>query len=128
MSTNKLTQVKIIQRKNDLALVEWNGKYGIPTRSWVANTELSNDTGRSAEVEKPERGIPYGVEFWRIAELKATPVDLDRELKARGIWTVADVRTRPNEVISALKAAYGVDLTSLLLRLEMYESELKTEA
>lgn len=126
---SKTTSVQILQGRNDLALVEWTeDKDRILRRSWVAQRKLLNITGRNAEVENPASGIPYGVEFWRLVEMKASSKDFDRELKNRGIWTTADARTRPNEVLGALVAAYGVDLTALFLALDEYEKALNTEA
>lgn len=122
------TTVQIIRRSNDLVLVQWTGKDDILRRNWVASNEISNEKGRSAEVIDPASGIPEGVEFWRLVTMKANPKDLDRELKVRGIWTAADVRSRPNEVISALMAAYGVDLATLILAVDQYEKDLTTEA
>lgn len=121
-------KVQILQGSNDLVLVQWEDAAGILQRSWVAQNRLQNITGRNAEVENPSSGIPYGVEFWRLAKLNASPKVLDRELKNRGIWTAADVRARPNEVIGALIATYGVDLSALLLALDEYEKALSTEA
>lgn len=121
-------KVQILQGQNDLVLVQWEDKDRILQRTWVEQDKLLNVTGRQAEVDDPSYGIPYGVEFWRLVKLKASPKDLDRELKNRGIWTAADVRTRPNEVIGALIATYGVDLTALLQALDEYEKALSTEA
>lgn len=127
MPSPKLTDVQIIQGNNDLVLVQWTNSNNILQRSWVGRRDLVDEVGRSAKVANPERGYPYGVEFWRIVELKATPKDLDRELKQRGIWTLADLRARPNEVVGALVAAYGVDLATIFQAANTYEKELKKE-
>lgn len=123
MLTNK-TSVQILQVQNDLVLIQWEDADRIPQRTWVRQSHLSNVSGQTAEVEDPRNGFPYGVEFWRLVEMKATSKDFDRELKQRGIWTIADVRARPNEVIGALVATYGVDLSALLQALDKYEKEL----
>lgn len=124
-----LYSVRIIQRKNDLVLVQWEDKHNILRRNWVEQSSLVGESGHSAQVADPARGHPYGVEFWRlIREMRATPKDFDRELKQRGIWTVEDVRLRPQEVVGALIATYGVDLATLQLALDQYERDLTTEA
>lgn len=124
----RLHDVRILQGQNDLVLVEWEDKDRILRRNWVARSKLVNITGRNAQVNNPESGFPYGVEFWRLVDMKASPKDFDRELKTRGIWTTADAQTRPNEVLGALVAAYGVDLTTFFQALVEYEKALQTEA
>ena len=117
--------VQIIRRTANRVLVEWQGENGIPQRSWVDSRELVQESGRSAQVREPNRGIPYGVEFRRIVEMRASSADLERELKARGIWTGDDVRARPNDVVSALMAAYGVDVATVLRAVDQFEKQLK---
>lgn len=125
---SKLTDVQIIQRNNDLALVQWTNHHNILQRSWVAERLLVDVAGHSARVANPEQGLPYGVEFWRmIGEIKISSKDVDRELKQRGIWTLADLRARPNEVVGALVAAHGVDLATIFQAAIRYEKELKKE-
>lgn len=124
----RLHDVRILQGQNDLVLVEWEDKDRILRRNWVARNSLVNITGRNAQVRNPASGLPYGVEFWRLVEMKASPKDLDRELKIRGVWTTADAQTRPNDVLGALVAAYGVDLTTFFKALVEYEKALTTEA
>lgn len=122
------TSVQIIQTHNDLVLIQWTDKDNILRRTWVKELNLLNLQGRRAEVVDPSDGFPYGVEFWRLVKMKATPKDFDRELKTRGIWTVADVRNRPQEVVGALAATYGIDLAALMVALDRYEKDLSTEA
>jgi hypothetical protein len=43
------------------------------------------------------------------------PSDFARELHKLGLWTRDDVMTRPNEVISAIQAVYGIDLAAILV-------------
>lgn len=128
MPSNKVTPVQIIQGENDLVLIQWEDKDSILQRTWVPASDLLNVTGRRAEVEDPRNGFPYGVEFWRLVKMKASPKDFDRELKQRGIWTIADLRARPNEVVGALVATYGIDLAAVLHAVDKYEKELSTEA
>lgn len=123
----KLTDVRIIQQNNDLCLVEWINGDDILQRSWVERDALVDAAGRNAKVEDPRQGIPYGVEFWRLVDIKMTSKDLDRELKQRGIWTLADLRARPNEVVGALVAAHGVDVAAIFQAANRYEQELKKE-
>lgn len=124
MTTHKAI---IIRRKNDMTLVEWNDG-NLPKRAWVVPDRIESEDGVNVEVIDPEEGVPYGVEFSRMVVPSVTPEDIERELKRRNIWTVDDLRSRRGEVISALKAAYGIDFAELLRAAEKFEKELNTEA
>lgn len=84
---------------------------------------MVNESGQTPTVSKPERGIPYGVDFSALVTLSANSKNLDEELKRRGIWTVADLRANPLEVMGALQATYGIDLAALLQAAKQYEAE-----
>jgi len=113
MNTRDLTEVTVIGRKNDLLLVQWE-HMGSPHRSWVTPDMVVENRGAIAIVRNPKAGIPFGMDWTRVGPLGVTPVDIDRELKRRGIWKIEDLRARPNEVIGALMSAYGMDLARLL--------------
>ena len=107
------TRVQIILRKNDLYLVQWVEK-GTPRRAWISPDMVVSETGQEAIVSNPGAGIPYGVEWQHLFELRATPADLEKNLRLQGIWTVADLREHPDGVRSALQATYGLDVTALM--------------
>jgi len=111
---------KVIQRKNGILLVEWIDQ-GTPNRAWVTPDMIAEDSGASAIVDNPAAGIPYGVDFARLIVLSTTPEDIDREFKRRGIWTIADLRARPQEAVSAIQAAYQMDLGRVLQAAKAYE-------
>ena len=125
--SDNLISVQIIGSENGLVLVQWTNSLNLPQRSWISRESLRQQ-GDKVVARNPEQGIPYGVEVWRLIEMKATPQDFDRELKARGIWTITDLRARPQEVVGALVATYGVDLGTLYQALGRYEKSLATEA
>lgn len=114
------TQVVVIARKNDLMLVEWN-HLGSPHRAWVTPDMVIEDKGVMASVRDPNAGIPFGMDWTRVGPLGVTPLDIDRELKRRNIWTIADLRARPNEVVGALQSAYGMDLARILTWAKEFE-------
>jgi hypothetical protein len=57
-------------------------------------------------------GIPYGV-AWEDVPLKASSIMLANQLRANGIWTYDDARTKPMQIVACLQAVYGVDLAAL---------------
>ena len=116
--------VRIIQRKNGLFLVEWD-ESGTLKRAWIDGELLVDDRGMVGEAYSPWAGIPYGVEWSRMIKPSVSALDIERELKRRGIWTIEELRTRPNEVIGALKDAYGLDLAALLQAAKVYEKDME---
>lgn len=120
-----MKEVQIIRRKNGLLLAEWlDGD--MPKRAWVSADMIREDRGTTAWVVRPDAGVPYGVEFWRLLRLnKVSPEDVDKELKRRGIWTIADLRANPNVALSAVQAVYGLNLSVLLAAADKYEEDLK---
>lgn len=100
--------VQIIRQKGGFTLIEWEEDNRL-YRSWVL-PEMVVD----GSVDRPQRGIPYGVDFSGLVVLQASSQVLDTELKRRNIWTYEDVLHRAQEVLSALQATYGVDLAYIL--------------
>jgi hypothetical protein len=116
--------VQIIQRKNGLTLVEWS-QDGTLKRAWLDQELLVHDNGMTGDAYQPWAGIPYGVEWSRMITPKVTSIDIDRELKRRGVWTIQELRTKPNEVLGALRDAYGLDLAALLQAAKVYEKDME---
>lgn len=112
--------VKIILRKNNITLVEWTEGDQLK-RAWVTPDMIATESGAVANVFNPSAGIPYGVNFAEMITLSATPADVDREFKRRGIWTIADLRARPQDAKAAIQAIYGVDLARVLQAAKHYE-------
>lgn len=120
-----MTEVQVLRRKNGLMLVEWN-EAATPKRAWVSGDMLRKDNGDTALVDKPQAGVPYGVDFWRMVKIsKVTPEQLDAEMKRRGIWTLADLRANPNVALAAIQSLFGLNLSALLMAADQYEQELK---
>lgn len=111
---SKVIEVRIISRRDDLSLVQWS-QGGIPQRAWVTPDMIVSvdEKNGKAMVESPKAGIPYGVEWSRIVELNVSPEEMEKNLKAQGIWTVADLRNNPDGARAALQATYGIDLGAL---------------
>lgn len=111
---------KIINERNGMVLIEWQTANGL-ARALVTHSMLQDRTDRAATVVAPERGIPYGVAWEHVLpDLQATRGQLADELRKRGIWTVEELRARPNEVLGALTAIYGVDMAAIFNAVKDY--------
>lgn len=122
----KATPTRVVQQEKDLLLVEWHTGHRL-RRAWVTADMVEAKTDNAATVRDPGEGIPYGVDWSRLVELHTTPADVEEELHARGIWTIADLRSNPVEVVAAIQAAYGFSRAHLLQAAERYEEKLKTK-
>lgn len=98
------TPVRIIRRKGGYALVQWV-KDEVSERAWVP-LDIVDESGTSAEVEGPERGVPYGESWSRHITAEISPRVIEQELKRRGIWTFEDYMSQPEVVNGALLSAY----------------------
>lgn len=109
MSEGK-TAARVIERREQVDLVEWVGEDG-PGRVW-----LPTGTVQEGEVDPLElgRGISYGMPWEELVTVTATPERIAAELRRAGLWTAEDVRQRPQAAQGALLAAMGTDLAALL--------------
>ena len=120
-----MNTVKVLRRKNGLALVEWIVSDDAK-RSWIPEADLLGDLGTTANVDYPEQGIPFdGIPWEEIIVLAASPETVAKELRRRGIWTMEDLRAWPDEARAAIQAASRLDLSALRQSAEQY---LKVEA
>jgi hypothetical protein len=122
--TADVVECVVIRRKRGFVLVEW-AESGRLYRSWVMPDMIERDNNRVVAVRNPRAGVPYGIDFSHIVQLRATPDDLDREMKRAGIWTLQDMRENPQKVIGALQSAYGVDFSVIMQAATSYEKELE---
>jgi hypothetical protein len=103
-------KVTVISRKNAAALIEYviddMPHRGIVPTATVNGDEVADDVIPLA--------IPYGVPWSEILTPRVTADDIQRELRRRGIWTANDAQNKPNEVIAAASAAYGLDVAAIL--------------
>ena len=100
-----MISVTVVSHKGKSSLVEWDDgrlhKAYIPTDE-IHDGEVSSDTLSA--------GIPYGADFSSLPCV--TPEQLEEMLHRMGIWTVEDVRRRPNDVLLVLQAAYKIALAA----------------
>lgn len=100
-------KVKVISKKKDTSLVEWDD--GVLNRGYIPSDkiedgEVSSDTLSAA--------IPYGVQL----DLPSvTPEQVEEALHRAGLWTVEDMRQNPMEVKAVLEAVYKVSWSAFQL-------------
>lgn len=103
-------KVTVIGHKNAAALIE----YVIGDMPYRGIVPLDTVNGNEVPDDVILLAIPYGVAWAEILTPRVTPDDLQRELRRRGIWTATDAQNKPNEVIAAASAAYGLDVAAIL--------------
>lgn len=116
-----MNRVRVLRRKNGLALIEWPVGDDF-RRSWIPISTFQDDLGSTATVEHPEYGLPFedGIPWEEIIVMAASPNIIARELRRQGIWTIEDLRARPDDARAAIQSAYRMDLQALRLAAEEY--------
>jgi len=108
-------QVRALGRKGAAVLVEWIDAAGDVQRAYLPVGAVEVEAV-GVETENPEQGIPYG-EAWEVdlATLvhEATPEKVAQALRRQGVWTLDDLRSKPQAVIAAFQSAYGMDAQAL---------------
>lgn len=105
-----VTNVKVVYSKGKTVLVEWFDN-GMPQRGWLPWNKVNGDIVETAELD---RAMPYGEPWEEMVEMKATPRELAKNLRNVGIWTVEDLREKPEVALGAIMATYAVDYQILL--------------
>ena len=110
-------QYNIIQGKGKLRLVEYENDDGINHRSWMTLDAINNQSD-------PSEGIPASIDFSQFVNFDhPSPIDFDRELKRRGIWTTSELLAEPNTVMNVLQHLYGPTMASVLQKAQQFEKE-----
>lgn len=118
-------RVRIIRRKSGMTLVEWKDEGDYPRRAWISPDMIIEEPGPlEIIVDRPEAGIPYGMDFARMVNPSATSEEIDRCLKLAGIWTIDDLRANSQGVMGALTRAYGLDFAQIMIGAKEYEQDL----
>lgn len=116
MDSTKLQNiaVKRLRVSQGMTLVEWIDPSKGPQRYWVTPSMIKEEKENFTIVDGPQRGIPFGDDLLDGFEFSVTKEQLLRELRARGLWTYADLLANPNAARGALQSAYGLDLATLI--------------
>lgn len=110
-----MTLVRVILRKNEAALIQYKeeDRYW---RSWVP-LSIIEETGDRFYVSNPQQGIPFGEDFAAflisIGMTEALAIEIDSQLKGRGVWTWTDLYARPDLVVGAYSSALRVSAEPL---------------
>jgi hypothetical protein len=102
--------VVVLATRGQAALVQWFE--GTTERRCTVPADAVKDGAVPAEVLA--QGVPYGVPWAQLLTVETTAEHLEAALHGAGLWTLADVQRSPMAAVSALQAAYGVDLGRLL--------------
>ena len=105
-------KVTVISRKNAAALIEYHLKDD--DMLYRAAVPFNSLNGSYVPDEEIELSIPVGVAWAEVIKPVATSTDFQRELRRRGVWTAQDAIARPNEVLAAVSAAYGLDVAAII--------------
>lgn len=105
-----VTSVKVIYEKGKTVLVEWFDD-GMPVRGWLPWNKVNSGVVETRELDWAQ---PYGLPWEDLIELRATPREMAKSLRNRGIWTIEDIRAQPDATLGAIMATYGLDYQILL--------------
>jgi len=109
---DKKIEVKVIRHKNMAFLLEYNVE-GIPNRVILPADAMPEEIPHTKLIEMTlnelERGQPYGIP-WEIAlpNREITAECLAGCLRKVGLWTYADIQSKPGAIQSALAEAIGI--------------------
>lgn len=126
--TTETEEVKVpyvlIQSEDKTSLVEAKVD-GQMVRVFIPTHKLTPD---ELPVSLLNAGIPYGVPFEEIFEAQASGEAVAKAMHDNGVWTVEDMRNRPEDAIAALQAAYRLDFAMLIKAAEEQKAKPKKVA
>ena len=96
---------KEIERKNTSKLIEYTDSDGLLQRSWLP---IEEDNSQAS------KGIPYGVPFAQLLNIKTTASDVQQKLRNRGLWTYKDLEQNQELLLNAIKEALSIDRANIL--------------
>lgn len=96
-------QVKVIRQSGQSALVEYADQTG-PHRVTVPVSVICANEVADTELAL---GIEHGVQWEALIKLRVTPETIAAELRNRGIWTIEDLLSKPQEVKGAIMTLVG---------------------
>jgi hypothetical protein len=109
----------LITRRGEVGLIE-TVREGETIRCMLPIELL---VGENIELSESQinAGIPYGLPFGEFLHLsKFTGPLIEKSMHNNGIWTLEDLRTKPQQVIRVLQSVYGIELASLIQQTEEY--------
>lgn len=114
----KKYEYKIISRIGEAGLVELLRNDTV--ERFILPMEVLNNTTALTDAEI-DSGVQYGLQFGDFLKPSSDIVArLTVALHNAGIWTIQDLRTKPNDVIRALRLVYGIDVGRIIQDAETY--------
>jgi hypothetical protein len=110
--------VRVVTQKGKSALVEW-AEGGDLRRAFVPADRVEGDR---VDAETLEASIPYGVPWAELVDLSAaTPENFQAEMHRHGVWTVADLESKPKVIRRVTDIITGINLGALHGAARKYE-------
>lgn len=120
-SKEVLRTVRRLKSTEETALVEWveDGKV---KRGYVPAKKFNPEGMPDSVLSK---ATPFGLPWAKIAQLHATPEDLETALHNADIWTFDDLITKIQAGIGAIQTAYHLDHAALRTAAKNYKTEVE---
>lgn len=101
---------QIIGFTGEAMLVEWLDEQGEPQRGYVP-VVVGKQAGESLPVA-PDTAIPYAEPMFT-ADIHIEAKLINTQMKRHGLWSRADLRTRPNEALGVLMGVARITLSDM---------------
>jgi len=114
--------VTIASKKQDVVLVEYSDNNSL-YRVWIPRNEL---VGNNVSKEVIRRGVQYGLPWSKLlsdsalADERNTLIELERQLRLRGIWTLSDLLAKPNVLRNMVNKITETILATVVERARQY--------
>lgn len=114
-------QVRVIQRQDQAALVEWfDGKdYH---RVTIPQAQVKSGLIKQSVLDK---GVPHGLPWERLFNITATPKDMAKKLRQRGVFTVRDIDLNPTALHKAVIEALAEDIAAFIQKAREAQEKLE---
>jgi len=114
--------VTVASKRQNVVLVEYSDDNSL-YRVWVPRNEL---VGNNVSKEVIRRGVQYGLPWSKLLSNSALAnehnilVELERQLRLRGIWTLSDLLAKPNVLRSMANKITERILATVVERARQY--------
>lgn len=115
----KRVAVKVIEQKDQSALVEWSVE-GDLCRAYIPAAKVEG--GQCGE-DTLAAGIPYGVPWEDVISTAPTREAIGKQLRRHGIWTRADIERNMQGAQRAINQATGLTPARLHTLASQYEAK-----
>ncbi len=103
--------VKVIERKGQVVLVEWQDAVGV--QRGILPAKVVGD-GQNVEYQDLMAAMPYGIPWERITLPQITLAQFAQAFREKGIWTEQDLQRKLPLARQAIQEVFGINLSFLL--------------